>query len=357
LDGFPIPNASVAERKAVGELARKVQALHGQRRKRVERFLRDLGLDPAQSTTRNPLEQPWNLSAAEFAKRAKRQPMKFHESARAETAALTEQIAKLESEINARVATLYGLDAEDQRWAAKSSPSATLDDRQSFFFNVLGKLKERRPYFRLDEIQTAANDAELALKDSSLSVYLTEAVKQGHIHDAGRGWYSRLSEPVPLDAKPVAKLIRAVEKAFPLLDFTVWSTAQINPWMHHLLAQPVTFLYAPADTLESVGDTLREQGWEIALDPGKKAGPKLVRPGEKMLVLRPTLTKQPPSQGRQDSIEKMLVDLVAEAPRLSLMDQSEAEGVVREVLSRYLVQIAEIQSYAKFRKLNSVVFE
>jgi hypothetical protein len=109
VEKLPIPNASAADRESIGELAKKVQALHGQRRKRVERFLGDLGLDPAQSTSRNPLEQPWNLSAAEFAKRAKRQPVKFHESARAETATLTEQIAKLESEIDARVATLYGL--------------------------------------------------------------------------------------------------------------------------------------------------------------------------------------------------------------------------------------------------------
>ncbi len=230
-----------------------------------------------------------------------------------------------------------------------------MNTKTRFFQEVLGKLKARRPYFRLKEIQTAAKDVELALKDSSLKVYLSEAVKLGLIHTAGRGWYSRLSESVKLDPKPVAKLIRAVEKAFPLLDFTVWSTAQINPWMHHLIAQPVAFLHAPIDTLETVGDQLRELGWEVAVNPSPSAGAKSVRPSENMVVLRPTLTKQPTSQGRQDAIEKVLVDLVAEVPRLSLMDQPEAEGVVREVLSRQLVQLAEIQSYAKFRKLKITV--
>jgi len=158
-------------------------------------------------------------------------------------------------------------------------------------------------------------------------------------------------QSVPLDAKPVAKLIRAVEKAFPLLDFTVWSTAQINPWMHHLLAQPVTFLYAPADTLESVGDTLRESGWEIALNPGKKEGPKLVRPGEKMLVMRPTHSKQPAPVGRQAKIEQILVDLQLEAGRLALMDTSEAQGVLRAIRDRHLVQVAEMKTYADFRTL------
>lgn len=225
------------------------------------------------------------------------------------------------------------------------------------FTRVLPELKAASPYFTVAAIKQRAQQLDPEINLDSLAVYLSEATAAGLIHDAGRGWYSRLSERVPLDAKPVAKLIRAVEKAFPLLDFTVWSTAQINPWMHHLLAQPVAFLHADPDTLESVGDTLRAQGWEVAVNPAPSAGPKAVRPGEKMVVLRPTLTKQPASQGRQDAIEKILVDLMAEAQRLSLMDQSEAEGVVREILSRHLLQMAEMQSYAKFRKLKSTMFE
>jgi hypothetical protein len=232
-----------------------------------------------------------------------------------------------------------------------------MNAKATLFKRVLPELKSASPYFTTAVITRRARELGLEIKPGTLPVYLTEATAAGLIHDAGRGWYSRLSERVPLDPKPVAKLTRAVEKAFPLLEFTVWSTAQINPWMHHLLAQPVAFLHAPTDTLESVGDTLRTQGWEVTVNPAPSAGPKSVRPSEKMVVLRPTLTKQPAGHGRQDVVEKLLVDLVAEAPRLSLMDQSEAEGVVREILSRHLVQMAEMQSYAKFRRLKSAIFE
>ena len=109
-------------------------------------------------------------------------------------------------------------------------------------------------------------------------------------------------------------------------------------------------------TLESIGETVRAKGWEVAVDPPSSAGPKSIRPGEKMVVLRPSLTKHPASQRRQDSIEKVLVDLVAETQRLSLMDMAEAEGVAKTILTRHLVQIAEIQSYARFRKLATTVF-
>lgn len=154
---------------------------------------------------------------------------------------------------------------------------------------------------------------------------------------------------MPLDIRPVAKLISSLEKALPLLDFSCWSTAQINPWMHHLLAQPVTFLYVPADTLDSVGETLAELGWKVAVDPDAPEATSLVRPGPRMVVLRPTRSKQPESESHQAPIEKILVDLVEESADTSLMDASEAQGVVKSVLERYLLPVASLQSYAERR--------
>jgi hypothetical protein len=353
LETLPIPNASVADRKLVGDLAKKAQSLHGQRRAHCEKFLRALCIEPAASTSRNPLEQPWSLAADDYAKRARkvigRAPdMKLYEAARDETAALTEQITKVEAEIDARVAALYGLDAEDQRWAAKSAPG---DDKQALFFNLLGKLKSRRAHFSHTEVQSAINDAELSVKDETLNVYLSEATKQGLIHDAGRGWYSRLTEPLVLDPQPVQKLIRATKKALPLLDFCAWSTAQLNPWMHHLLAQPVAFVYVPRETLESVGETLRAQGWDVAVNPGKKEA-RSISPGEKTVVLRPSHSKQPAPLGHQAAPEQVLVEMLVETEALSLMDTSEAKGVLARASDSGLLKISEVKRFAEFRQLD-----
>ena len=63
----------------------------------------------AQSTSRNPLEQPSAQPPEEFARRAPRPDPKQFTAARDETAALTAQIEKLERDLDARVAALYGL--------------------------------------------------------------------------------------------------------------------------------------------------------------------------------------------------------------------------------------------------------
>ena len=356
VENLTIPDVSDAERAAVGELAERAQTLHGQRRTRVEQFLRDLGVDPAASNSRNPLEQPWSLPPAEFAKRAKplqrvarERPQFLYEAARDETAALTEQIAKLEAEIDNRVATLYGLDAEDQRWAAKAAPAARPDDRSALFFPILGGLKERSPYFSYNAIQVAANAAELGLKDSSLKVYLTKAVQQGLIHDAGRGWYSRLSESVKLDPKPVEPVVKLLTKRFPLLDeFHCWNTVQVNPWMHHLIAKGVTFVNTDADTMEAVWECLREAGYDAHLNPTGKAKEQFsVR--DKTVVVRRRVSGAP-VDGHFSRPETVLVDLLLEADRLRLMDVSEFRQMAEAVVSKGRISVPELMNYAENRK-------
>lgn len=359
VEKLPIPATNESERAAIADLAQRAHSLHDHRRTRSEKFIRALGINPAARTSRNPLEQPWSLAADDYAKRARkvagRAPdMKLYEAARDETAALTEQITKVEAEIDARVAALYGLDAEDQRWAAKS---AEVDAKQTILFQILGRLKEASAHFSHTAIQAAVNDAELSINDDVLNGYLSHAVKQGLIHDAGRAWYSRLAEPVTLDAQPVQKLIRAIKKAFPLLDFCVWSTAQLNPWMHHLVARPVTFVYVARETLDSVGEGLRDLGWDVAVNPGKRDASRVVRPGEKMVVLRPAHSKQPLPVEHQASPEQLLVELLSETNDLGLMDISEAMGAIRRVVESGRFQVSVFKRFADFKRVTAPELE
>jgi type I restriction-modification system DNA methylase subunit len=106
---LPIPDVPQSEHKAVAKLAEQTQSLHTQRRKRVEKFLREIGIEPAESTSRNPLEQPWSLTAEEFTRRVGQDGMKAYKSAHEETMAVTEDIVRVEKEIDERVKSLYGL--------------------------------------------------------------------------------------------------------------------------------------------------------------------------------------------------------------------------------------------------------
>jgi hypothetical protein len=77
--------------------------------KRVEKFPREIEVEPAESASHNPLEQVWSLGEEEFLRRVGRDGLKAYKSAREETMSATEEIVKVESEVDERVKVLYGL--------------------------------------------------------------------------------------------------------------------------------------------------------------------------------------------------------------------------------------------------------
>lgn len=112
METLPIPDAPKAERDAAAKLARRAQELHGQRRKRVEKFLRDIGSSQAESSSGNRLEFPWDTKKctdAYFRKKAKGYPLWLLSDVCDETTAMTEETLEVEDEMDERVKALYGL--------------------------------------------------------------------------------------------------------------------------------------------------------------------------------------------------------------------------------------------------------
>jgi hypothetical protein len=231
-----------------------------------------------------------------------------------------------------------------------------ISSKKSLLFTlILPTLKQQSAYFSLAAVKRALTNADIELADDTLREYMSEAMSAGIVSDAGRGWYSRHTKPVSLDPKPVYKIIREVGKAFPLLDFCCWSTVQFNPFAQHLIAQPTTFLYAESDALDSVVDALKAAGWDAWANPKQRDVERFVHPGEKTVVLRPAISKQPTAIDHVAPMEKALVDILVETSKLQLMDSGEAQRILDAVLRAGIIQLPVITGYSEIRgiKLSS----
>ena len=170
------------------------------------------------------------------------------------------------------------------------------------------------------------------------------------MHDAGRGWYSRLADRCVLDPKPVARIVRQLEQEFPLLDFACWSTQQINPWMHHILAKFLSFVHVDRDGLAAVAEFLRDAGYEVHANPvGKQAA--LVRPNGKTVVIRP-LNAHAPREGHYSPPEAVLVDLFVEAEALGIMGRADFHAMLQAMASSVRVQWGTLTHYAEKREIS-----
>jgi len=222
-----------------------------------------------------------------------------------------------------------------------------MNAKTRLFEEVLGQLKQRA-YFRSSAVAPLARQLGLQISPGTLRVYLSEAVRQGLIHNAGRGWHSSLAAEFKLDTKPVAPLARLLRRKFPLLDFHCWATAQINPYMHHLLGKSVAFVNTDDDAMETVWEFLRDAGYDAHLNPRGAAGKQFTVREKTVIVRKRVLTA--PVEKHFATIETLLVDLLLESQRLGLMDSGECREMARAAASAGRIVMSNLAAYAADRK-------
>ena len=213
----------------------------------------------------------------------------------------------------------------------------------------LPALGGRSRYYNTEAVNTWLQKRKLRCPPATLNRYLHEFTCGGLVFAAGRGWYSSLATPFTLDREPVSSLVQELNKTFPLVEFSCWSTEQIKGAMHHLLSRFVTFVNVEADSMESIWEHLRDAGWDAWLNPrGTEATRFAVR--ERTLVVRRESRKSP-SKEPFAPIEKLLVELCFEARDLQLMALPEFHTMLANLAGTSRIQMGTLLSYAAERKL------
>ncbi|MCF7853494.1 MAG: hypothetical protein K9N51_01755 [Candidatus Pacebacteria bacterium] len=232
---------------------------------------------------------------------------------------------------------------------AKSSAKDTLYKR------VIPELMRSSPYFSLEAVRKAMNELGVSVTAGTLKFYMSDAMSKGIVHDAGRGWYSSIAQPFELDTQPVADIVQRLNKAFPLLDFSCWSTRQINPHMHHLLAKFVTFIHVDEAGMRSIGDWLLEAGYNVFVNPGKVEVEKSFRVRDKTVVVRPGFVEETEEASHVAPIEMILADLLYEAEKLPLMARDEARDAVENAMLSGRISTAYFVTLAKRRHVDAFI--
>ncbi len=235
-------------------------------------------------------------------------------------------VVTLEAEADRLVTALYGI-GESKGAPPVRVERTTADTKSVLRDQILAELGRRSPYISLEAIRAELKVRKIAVDTETLQRYLHEFTALGFIHDTGRGWYSTLAKRLELDRTHIAPVVALIEEAFPLLKFAVWSTQQINPWMHHLLGKFVTFVSVEKEGVGAVWELLKEKGYDAYRNPTKKEIAKTFTVRDNTVVVRIGGLSEGLVDGHYATPEKVLVDLVDEAEALPLMDRSELTGV------------------------------
>ncbi|MBI1783790.1 hypothetical protein HYR69_01480, partial [Candidatus Sumerlaeota bacterium] len=143
-----------------------------------------------------------------------------------------------------------------------------------------------------------------------------------------------------------------LEKRFPLLDFSCWSTAQVARYAHHQLARFVSFVHCERDAMAAVADALRDAGWQAHLNQTRKEAAKSFRVEERTVIIRPAISRAP-VEGKYATIEKILVDLYVEAQSLPILDLGEFHRLVANLAGQERISVGTLVHYAARRKVDA----
>lgn len=211
-----------------------------------------------------------------------------------------------------------------------------------------------KTYFSIDQLKSHLENQGINYSNESIKKYVYNLKNAGEIYDAGRGWYSNISQAFQLDKEPVKKIIDLVEKQFPLLSFSCWSTEQLRSYFHHLQAKFVTFVYSDRDYIPPIFEFLRENDFNAYLNPFQYEIKKSFLVEEDTIIIRPSITKAP-SQDHFATIEKILVDLYVENEKLQLTEDWEFNNLFIEIISSQRISMASLLGYAIRRKVTDEI--
>jgi len=213
---------------------------------------------------------------------------------------------------------------------------------------------KEKTYFSIDQLKSHLETRGIEFSSESVKKYLYNLKNAGEIYDAGRGWYSNISQPFQLDKTPVEKVVQLINKKFPLLSLSCWSTEQLKSYFHHLQAKFVTFIYSDRDYISTIFEFLKENEFSAYLNPVHYEIKKSFILSKNTVILRPSITKEP-SHNHFATIEKILIDLYVENEKLQIISEWEYINLFKRVVLDQRISIASLLGYSIRRKVSNEI--
>lgn len=195
-------------------------------------------------------------------------------------------------------------------------------------------------YVHIDSVRKLLTFSGASYKPETVRKYLHEWTKEGRIFNAGRGWYSDLSEKAELPATDgMMRILDWWRDAYPLETCRIWSTEQTAPYQQHLPAHHVVFLYVERDAMELVGHHLQDDlDLRVLIHPlGKEAERFDIQKWD--VVIRPLLKADSEPEFIALQPSEILTDVAVEAESLNFIGEFDYGEVFITLTQSYRIDI------------------
>ena len=193
------------------------------------------------------------------------------------------------------------------------------------------------------------------LADTTYHWSISCLIRDGKIFRRGYDAYSLsqgegLREYQPFYSDETKNLINLIANRYPHVSFTVFETVLMNDFLNHLIAQNTIFVQVEKESSIYVFRYLQDEGYDNVLYKPRQDDMTLY--WSKGCIIVTDMVSEAPLRAVEPhviTLEKMLVDMLADKLILASYSKAEYTDVIEQVESRFLLDKKRMLRYAKRR--------
>lgn len=220
--------------------------------------------------------------------------------------------------------------------------------------SILQQLHGRETFTRQD-LYNAFTTTGPALNTRTFAWRIHELKAKKIIRAVSRSEFSLVYKPLytpPIDKK-LKDLYTLLDKNFPLLRKTIWSTQWVSDFMLHIPGRYFTIIEAEKGSLESIFFFLKDHKYkEVYINPSQKEIDLYVAESSRAIILKPLISQSPLQKQKKftpPALEKILLDIFAERDVFTAFQGHELTIIFNNACSQYQVNFSTLMAYAKRR--------
>ena len=223
-----------------------------------------------------------------------------------------------------------------------------------WYEGIIEKLEFSRTYSH-KELLELLKRIKPDLADTTYHWSISCLMRDGKIFRRGYDAYSLsqgegLREYQPFYSDETKNLINLIANRYPHVSFTVFETVLMNDFLNHLIAQNTIFVQVEKESSIYVFRYLQDEGYDNVLYKPRQEDMKLY--WSKGCIIVTEMVSEAPLRAVEPhviTLEKMLVDMLAEKLILASYSKAEYPDVIEQAESRFLLDKKRMLRYAKRR--------
>ncbi len=227
---------------------------------------------------------------------------------------------------------------------------------------ALIKLSDKTTYCR-EDLFHLFSDEKPSLSDSAFRWTLYNMLDEQKIFRVDYDTYiaekpQTLPIYTPYYSDKAKALTKKMTEQFPQVNFVIFESVLLNEFLNHQIAQNTIYVQIEKDLSSYIFDNLQENYvGNVLYKPGKKEFDRYWT--KDCVVVLDLISQAPLSQEKphEITIEKMLVDIVAEKSMTAVFSPSEIPAVYENAMKSYHVDRRKMNRYAGRRGKASIVKE